>query len=357
MWQILLALVFALLTLTAVTLQKTYVSVPVHEVKRRAQAGDPTAQILYRVVAYGASLRVFLWLLIGVSATGLFFVVARTFPWPLALIGILVILWLSFAWLPTTKVTKASRRLAQWLTPPLAWLLNFLNPALNRLSDFIRHRSPPVKHTHLYQADDLVALLEQQRKQADNRIAKEEIEIAIHGLTFGDKLVRDHMTPLRQVKLVKKDDSIGPVLLDELHATGHSRFPVYDGKKSNIVGTLFLHDLVKHHQTGSVSSAMRRDVYYVHEEQSLYQALTAFLKVKHHLFIVVNRFEEMVGVLSIEDVIEQIIGQPIMDEFDQYEDLRAVAGRMAREEHVEHKDKDVGPEPPKKVVDEKPTTD
>lgn len=343
MWQLLATIALALITLAAIALQKTYGSVPPKELKRRAQAGDGSAQALYRVVAYGLSLRVFLWLIVGVSTTGLFFVIVRTYPWPLALISIMIILWLGFAWLPNTEVTGASRKLAQLLTPPLAWVLNYLYPFLEKIGLTIRRHSKPAIHTKLYQSEDLVELLKQQQSQVDNRVTKEEIEIAVHALTFGERVVRDHMTPMSQVHMVKIGDSIGPVLMDSLHQSGHSRFPVYDGKKSNLVGMLYLHDLIHRPHGGTVKSVFRPELFYVHEEQTLYQALQAFLKTKHHLFIVVNRFEEMVGILAIEDVLEQIIGKPIMDEFDQYEDLRAVAARMAEDEHAKHKDDVEGP--------------
>jgi CBS domain containing-hemolysin-like protein len=78
---------------------------------------------------------------------------------------------------------------------------------------------------------------------------------------------------------------------------------------------------------------MRKRVCYIHEEQTLLEALQAVLKTKHHLFIVVNSFEEYVGILTIEGVLEQIVGLPILDEFDRYEDMRAVAASIAEKEH------------------------
>ena len=75
--------------------------------------------------------------------------------------------------------------------------------------------------------------------------------------------------------------------------------------------------------------------------------MDAFLKTHHHLLVVVNHFEEIVGVLSIEDVLEQIVGQPIVDEFDNYEDLRAVAAKEAKQDHAEQEHQEVVPPEPK----------
>jgi CBS domain containing-hemolysin-like protein len=92
----------------------------------------------------------------------------------------------------------------------------------------------------------------------------------------------------------------------------------------------------------------------VHEDFTLYQALQAFLKTKHHLFLVVNSFEELVGILTIEDVLEQMIGKPIVDEFDRYDDLRAVAAAAAHKDHTEHKKDKAEPEAEPEIITEPP---
>ena len=86
---------------------------------------------------------------------------------------------------------------------------------------------------------------------------------------------------------------------------------------------------------------MKPDVYFINEEQDLRQALGVFLSSQSHLLIVVNSFEEFVGILSIEDVMEQILGQPIVDEFEQYDELRAVAGLDAKAPRTEHSSSEV----------------
>jgi CBS domain containing-hemolysin-like protein len=92
---------------------------------------------------------------------------------------------------------------------------------------------------------------------------------------------------------------------------------------------------------------------YVHEDFSLYQTLQAFLKTKQHLFLVVNSFEELVGIITIEDVLEQMIGRAIVDEFDRYDDMRAVAAAAAHKEHQEHDE----PKPEHEQTTAEPTTE
>ena len=75
---------------------------------------------------------------------------------------------------------------------------------------------------------------------------------------------------------------------------------------------------------------MEKKVYYIREDQTLDHALAAFLKTRHHLFVVVNGYRETAGIITLEDVIEALLGRKIVDEFDLHDDLRAVATREAK---------------------------
>lgn len=333
---ILLTVLLAALVIATISLQKTYAAIPLKELKRRARQKDELAGLLYRAASYGTSLRGLLWSIIGIFSACLFVAVSQWFPVWLALVVCALVIWVGFVWLPSTKVTKIGAQVAAWLAPPIAWILNYLHPIFDRLLGFIRRHRPLTVHTGLYDTQDLIELLDTQQVQADNRIDQAGLDIARHALKFGDELVRDHLVPKRIVKAVNLNDDIGPVLMDALHKSGHSRFPVFDGKTSNIVGILFMKDLVNARKGGHIKTVMRPGAFYVHEEQSLYDALQAILKTHHQLFVVVNSFEEYVGIITMEDILEQIIGKPILDEFDQYDDMRAVAARAATKEHKEH---------------------
>lgn len=344
MFQLVLLLLLAALTVTSVTLQKTYQKTPIKELKRRANKGDEVAKALYSAVTYGVSLQLLLWIILGISAGGFFVVLSISTPTWLALFGSIALLWLAFAWLPNTRVTDLSQRLAKQLAPAFAWIMARLYPLLKGAADFVHKHSRISVHTGLYQKEDVIELLEKQQHQPDNRMTADELKIVSSALTFSDKLIRDVMTPKRVVKMVRATDSIGPVLMSELHKSGFSRFPVYSDNPDKVTGTLYLHDLVSVKAEGTVANKMKKTVYYVNEEKPLGHALQAFLKTKHHLFIVVNSFEEVVGIITIEDVLEQVVGKRIVDEFDRYDDLRAVAALQAKQEQKANKHA-VSPEP------------
>jgi CBS domain containing-hemolysin-like protein len=324
------------LTLLAISLQRTYGHVPEKELKRRARSGDSFAEGLHRAAAYGASLRALLWLLVVVFAAVFFMYVSRhTATW-FALTAIGLVVWFGFVWLPANEASKASTWLAMRIAPLFAWILQWLHPILNGMASLLRRYRPVRVHTGIYDKYDLIQLFERQEVQADNRIDKATLEITRHALAFGDKAVEDILTPRRVVKSVNVEETVGPVLMTELHASGFSRFPVYEGKQNNMVGVLYLRDLVNAKSGGLIRKIMHPQVCFVHEDQSLHEALQAILKTHQHLYVVVNSFEEYVGVVTIEDILEEIVGKQIIDEFDQYEDMRAVAAIHAQKDHQNH---------------------
>lgn len=160
-----------------------------------------------------------------------------------------------------------------------------------------------------------------------------EKKLITSNLTFSQKKVSDIMTPRNVINTINKDELIGPLMLDTLHKTGHSRFPVLDGDIDHVVGMLYIHELVTltDKKTHRAESVMEKRVYYINEDQTLDKALAAFLKTHHHLFVVLNGYRETAGVLSLEDVIEAMIGRKITDEYDLDEDLRAVAMKSGAE--------------------------
>ncbi len=344
MLTLIVAILLACVILAAISLQKAYSHIPMAELRRRARRGDDYASMLYRAAAYGSSTKTLLWLIIGLATAGFFIIVDRNSPVWFALMVSLGLLWAGFAWLPNSSMGPGSRAIARYLTAPFTWLLSHLYPLLSRISSWFEQHGRLKVHTGIYQKEDILALLERQKSQPDNHISHEELHVIAGALTFGDKKVRDCMTPRRAVRAVSATDSIGPHLMDELHASGHSRFPVFQDKPDNFVGMLYARDLIDAQTGGQVRNHMKKQLYYVHEEQSLKEVLQAFLKTKHHLFIVVNSFEEVVGIITIEDVLEQIVGEPIVDEFDKYDDLRAVAALKAKQEHQQNQksDKEIG---------------
>ena len=71
---------------------------------------------------------------------------------------------------------------------------------------------------------------------------------------------------------------------------------------------------------------MQGGVSFINEDQTLHDGLTAFLKTRHHLLVVVNNFEEITGVISLEDVLHQILGRKLVTDFENFANPHIVAG-------------------------------
>lgn len=209
-------------------------------------------------------------------------------------------------------------------------LFKFLRNVPNTPSDASIHISSSAELQHLI--DSSVGVL-----------TPDEKKLVVNGLSFGDKLVSSVMTPRSVIDSIKSSEFLGPLTLDDLHKTGHSRLPVINGDIDHIVGILNLKSLLALDikRSTAAEKAMDPKVFYIRQDQTLQHALAAFIRTHHHLFVVVNEFRETVGLLSLEDVMESLLGRKIVDEFDAHDDLRKVALRNPRDNNHPEKHEDV----------------
>ena len=326
MTSFIVTIVLLLVALMLVVVRKTYYSTPVIELRRRARQNDRTASQLYRAVAYGSSLRALLWLLITVSGAASFVVLSRVAPVWLSLLVVIVSLWAAFSWLPASHTTPLGVRLTLLLNPIIVWLLTYLHPILSRGARLVEKAYSLPAHTGLFERDDLVDLIDRQYNQRDSRFTTEELDIAKRALQFDNHKVADVMTPRTKLPSVLTTDTVGPVLIDELHKLAQDIVLVRETKKGPVIGWLEYKQLgIK--SSGHVADIMHDTVYYVHEDDSLSEALHIFFVTNHPLFVVVNRAEDCLGVITVETILEQLLGHVPGDDFDQYSDLQAVAHR------------------------------
>ncbi len=306
-----------------------------YELKRKAQLGDSSAKIVYPIRALGHQLMVTLLIgnvivnaaitaILNTRLNGLFAVLLTT---------IFVVTFGEI--LPMAYLRKNGLKVAARLAPLLRFSLLILAPFARPLGHFL-DKWLGLEQPSIYSKEELYKILEEHRVSNDSEIEADEVKIVRQALSFGDKQVRQIMTPRRVVHSVDVDDLVGPVLIDELHKSGFSRFPVVENDRSEnqkLVGTLYLRDLINFRgKPKKVKTIMREKIVYVHEEMPLDHALKVAIRSNQHLLVVVNSFEDFVGVITMEDIIEEILGQEIVDEFDQQEDMRAVAKSFAEAE-------------------------
>ena len=151
-------------------------------------------------------------------------------------------------------------------------------------------------------------------------------------LAVGDLQVRDIMIPRVQMVCLRRGDPISTIL-PAVVESGHSRFPVLDGDRDDVVGILLAKDLLRLFASNpSTKFDMReylRPVVFVPESKRLDVLLKEFRGNRNHMAIVVDEYSGVAGLVTIEDVIEQIVGE-IEDEFDVEDDqnIRREADRQ-----------------------------
>lgn len=255
----LLYILLALYFFTCIFLYKVYHSLPAAEFKRRARMGDKKFHALHSVSAYGDSFDLLLWLT-GTASGAVLFIWSARAKWWLVVAIVVVTAWL-MVWGRASAEGRGGR-VAAVLAPVFARLMSYLGPVLDRFVSILEPLRSVHVHTGLYEKEDLLELLNKQNGQVDNRIPEGDLNIAFNALTFGDKTVGSIMTPRRQVKMVNATDTAGPMLMDELHKTGFSRFPVVkDSPKAaspQFAGTLYLNDLVGYEGNGKIKDLAKK---------------------------------------------------------------------------------------------------
>ena len=162
--------------------------------------------------------------------------------------------------------------------------------------------------------EELVDVLRQSQK--NNIIATESLSM-IEGVMQVDKLLaRDIMIPRANIHFLHLDDSYHEILKTVMDS-GHSRYPVFDVNKDDVEGILLAKDLLKY--VGNEDSFDIDDIIrvpsFVPESQKLNTLLSQFRNSRNHMAIVVDEYSGTSGLVTIEDVLEQIVGN-IDDEHD-----------------------------------------
>ncbi|MCB1723365.1 MAG: CBS domain-containing protein [Chromatiaceae bacterium] len=162
---------------------------------------------------------------------------------------------------------------------------------------------------------DLIALLKQAKEKA---LFDTEALAMIEGvLQVGDLQVRDIMIPRAQMVVVERDHELGQVL-PIVTESAHSRFPVIADDRAEVVGIMLAKDLLQYCGDSAPRFKMRdivRSAVFVPESKRLNVLLREFRASRNHMAIVIDEYGSAAGLVTIEDVLEQIVGE-IEDEYD-----------------------------------------
>ena len=190
---------------------------------------------------------------------------------------------------------------------------------LQKLAEFI-HPGP----------DSRADLIETLNDAEHNEVIGPESRVMLEGvIRMADMTAGDVMVAATRMDCLSIDAPY-EALLHVVIDTAHSRFPVYEGERENIIGILLAKDLLKLQRAPELNlRALLRPAVFVPESKGLNDLLREFRGNRNHLAIVIDEFGRVAGLITIEDVLEQIVGE-IEDEFDIAEDHGDIFGLADR---------------------------
>jgi metal transporter CNNM len=163
----------------------------------------------------------------------------------------------------------------------------------------------------------------------ENSIDSDESRIIQGALNFSDKKAHDVLTPATVLFMLSSTEEVTVSVLMKIHEQAFSRIPVYDGTRDNIIGVLYAKSLIGYKTDGAtktVGDLCDRDgIMTYRDDTKLDLILNNLLKLKKHMSFVFDEYGNLKGVVTMEDIMEEIIDKEILDESDDISDLQAHA--------------------------------
>jgi putative hemolysin len=198
-------------------------------------------------------------------------------------------------------------RAAAWLLAPVVWTANIMVGAMLRGLGYRERRDPFVSR------DDL-RLLFQVEPQGTTDVKEEEREMIEGIFDLGETTVREIMVPLVDVVAVPEEATVEEAVA-RIRESGHSRLPVYRERIDHVIGIVTALDLLQRGATEEGVKALLRPAYYVPETKRIDELLRELQRQRIQLAVVVDEYGGSEGIVSVEDVVEEIVGE-IEDEHE-----------------------------------------
>jgi CBS domain containing-hemolysin-like protein len=168
----------------------------------------------------------------------------------------------------------------------------------------------------MFSREELTHLVEEHAQDMGSAIDADESRIVSGALQFSTFQAKDAMTPIDKVLKVTARDELDVSLLIKLKNSGHSRFPVYDTGLQEFVGILYMKDILGEKLPQPMTRFYRDRIYDVPHDSQLDTVLSRFIQTKSHLSLVLDDDDRPIGIITLEDVIEEILKREIIDEFE-----------------------------------------
>ena len=211
--------------------------------------------------------------------------------------------------------------MAAWLMPPMlafAWIARPFTAVLNRSSQAVLHwiGLPSHPEENVHSPEELRMLVEQ--SQEVGILQPQDADMLEGVFEFSEKNAREVMTPRTEIDALPIDATLAETL-KLVEETQRSRYPVYEDTIDNIVGLVLAKDLIPVLRQSRTSFDLRtimRPVHVVPGSREVEEVLADFKRLKEHMAIVLDEYGGTAGLVTMEDLLEEIVGE-ILDEYDE----------------------------------------
>jgi CBS domain containing-hemolysin-like protein len=226
--------------------------------------------------------------------------------------------------LPKTIGVAYAFKLAPIITSPLRAMVYLLTPIVWLSRSMTTLLPQKVEETISSQELQTIAALSRQ----SGDIEENEAQVINNILDLKDKIVRQVMTPRTVTFSINEHITVGNAMATLTELSSHSRIPIYNREPDNVTGIVMRKDILQaaaEKKDKLTLARFKRPAHFVPETAPLNRILIDFFDRRQHLFIVVDEYGTMTGVVSMEDVLEEIVGREIIDESDKTKDMRELA--------------------------------
>jgi CBS domain containing-hemolysin-like protein len=219
--------------------------------------------------------------------------------------------------LPQAYFTRNSLAFVSRLVPLLRFMV-IATYVISKPIELLLDRLFSSQNRKIESRHELGVMINEHLTNKTSELDEDEVEIIKGALQLSEKRVRDIMTPIEQVYWLTPDTRVTDAVIEELKTNGYSRVPILNRRKTQCFGLLLMKDLVDidfDERDYRVDDLPLRPTQPVGSMTALDTMFRKFIAAHTHL-MPVERDDEIVGILTIEDLIEEIIGHEIEDETD-----------------------------------------
>ncbi len=240
--------------------------------------------------------------------------------------------------IPKTLGVTFAIKLAPIIAPPLQWMVIILKPIV-WLCRSVTRLLPQRSDEGNYTAEELQTIAALSLKSGG--IEADQERIIANVLELQSKIVRQVMTPRTVTFSLNEHLTVAEAMKRVGELNSHSRVPVYDDEPDNVTGVIMRKDVLCAAAENNMNiplSKLMHPVHFVPETAPLNRILIDFFDRRQHLFVVVDEYGSMTGIISMEDILEEIVGREIIDESDKTRDMRELARRLTLEAQKKKKE-------------------